>query len=262
MHVDGNPDHWNIFDEIDSTNTLLMRERFPSGSVVIAHHQTQGRGRRDRRWYDRPGDTLLFSAYLELGSEEIRSWNLSYLPLLSGAAVLQACHDALFARENVTETENMQLLIKWPNDVLLNRNGEIGKVAGILVESEIRGQDNMRIVIGIGVNWRGERISIADGNFPPVSLFPSGHEQTSLNLAPHLVKRLNQWLEDPQGTKVNLAGFLDERCYLKGKLLRRKDALYRVIGLTDEGALRIHSVESNEEITLYDVDWEEVMEEL
>src|SRR5205823_6818718 len=55
------------FDELGSTNTELMeraRAGAPEGLVVVADHQTAGRGRLGRTWSAAPGTALLVSVLL------------------------------------------------------------------------------------------------------------------------------------------------------------------------------------------------------
>ena len=57
--------HW--FEEVDSTNTYVLdqaRRGAPPGLVVVADHQTAGRGRLDRRWESPSGTNLLASLLL------------------------------------------------------------------------------------------------------------------------------------------------------------------------------------------------------
>jgi BirA family transcriptional regulator, biotin operon repressor / biotin---[acetyl-CoA-carboxylase] ligase len=63
------------FDTIDSTNRYLVEEAragAPEGVVVVAAHQTAGRGRLGRRWEAPAGTNLLLSVLLrpDLPAEE------------------------------------------------------------------------------------------------------------------------------------------------------------------------------------------------
>jgi BirA family biotin operon repressor/biotin-[acetyl-CoA-carboxylase] ligase len=87
---------------------------------VVADHQTQGRGRRARRWETPPGTALLASFVLQPGP---------LLSLAAGVAAASACG------RNVS--------LKWPNDLLL----EGRKLGGVLVE--VHGG---KAIVGIGIN--------------------------------------------------------------------------------------------------------------
>ena len=115
----------------------------PEGAVVVADHQTEGRGRRGRRWTAPPGAALLFSTVLRPGIPVSR-WG--EIPLAAGCAVAEALESAA----------DVPVALKWPNDVLV----EGRKVAGILAEG-VAGTPSL-VVVGIGVN-----VSQRDGDWPP-----------------------------------------------------------------------------------------------
>jgi BirA family biotin operon repressor/biotin-[acetyl-CoA-carboxylase] ligase len=130
--------------EVASTQAVafaLAGEGAPDRTVVVADHQTAGRGRFGRRWLDEPGASLLVSILLRPRLEPSR------LPLLSYAAAV-AVAEALEAAAGLAGR------LKWPNDVLVDGR----KIAGILLESRI-GQAPA-VVVGIGVN-------VAQRAFPP-----------------------------------------------------------------------------------------------
>ena len=102
------------------------------GTVVVAETQQASRGRFGRTWVSQPGN-LYFSV--------IFYPTMKALPLLSplaGVAVVRA----------IAKTTGLRPRIKWPNDVLIAGK----KVAGILVESVISGEEVLYAVLGIGVN--------------------------------------------------------------------------------------------------------------
>ena len=135
-------------EEVPSTNTLVLED--PSlldnhGLVVIARHQTAGRGRMGRKFASVPGAQLLFSVVLH---SAMPAEALAVSSLVSGLAVAEAIA-ALLALEPV---------LKWPNDVYVGQR----KVCGILVEMKPGNEGQHRIVIGIGINCQG-----APRDFPP-----------------------------------------------------------------------------------------------
>jgi BirA family transcriptional regulator, biotin operon repressor / biotin---[acetyl-CoA-carboxylase] ligase len=97
----------------------------PHGSVALAEHQTEGRGRLGRVWVDKPGTGLALSVVLR-PPPPIARW-----PELT-----------LVAAEAVAGAIGERATIKPPNDVLIDGR----KVAGILAEA------SDRVVLGIGVN--------------------------------------------------------------------------------------------------------------
>jgi BirA family biotin operon repressor/biotin-[acetyl-CoA-carboxylase] ligase len=103
------------------SSTQDVARPLPLGSIVVADHQTAGRGRLDRRWESPPGTALLVSFVLRPNP---------LLSLAAGVAAAQACGGGV--------------RLKWPNDLLLNG----GKVGGILVEVTSRAT----AICGIGIN--------------------------------------------------------------------------------------------------------------
>jgi len=112
----------------------------PHGTVALAEHQTEGRGRLDRVWVDEPGAGLALSIVLR-PPPPVARW--PELTLVAARAVAGAIGDGA--------------TIKDPNDVLVDGR----KVAGILAEA------SEHVVLGIGVNvgtapWPGAGFVAAD----------------------------------------------------------------------------------------------------
>jgi BirA family biotin operon repressor/biotin-[acetyl-CoA-carboxylase] ligase len=131
------PDHQvEVVEEAGSTNALVAdraRAGGPEGLVILAEHQTAGRGRLDRTWNTPPRSALTFSVLLR-PTVPAASW--PWLPLLTGYEVSEALRGAGF-----------DAVVKWPNDVLLEER----KVAGILVE-RVETPTGPAAVVGIGIN--------------------------------------------------------------------------------------------------------------
>jgi len=113
-------------------STQEAARELPVGSVVVAEHQTAGRGRMDRRWEAPPGTALL------------ASFVVAPHPLLSlaaGVAAAEAC--------------GPQARLKWPNDVLIDGR----KAGGILVEMTAA-----KAVVGVGINltWAPPGAALVD----------------------------------------------------------------------------------------------------
>jgi len=135
-------------DEVGSTNTLILEnDRYldDPGLVVLAHHQTAGRGRIGRRWISLPGAQLQFSAVVHPSGHPAE---IGVVSLIAGLSVAEAVEELL----------GLKPALKWPNDVLLGGR----KVCGILTESKPGERGQPRLVIGIGINCNG-----GESDFPP-----------------------------------------------------------------------------------------------
>jgi BirA family biotin operon repressor/biotin-[acetyl-CoA-carboxylase] ligase len=126
------------FEALDSTNRYLLNEArrgAPEGLVVVADHQSAGRGRLGRRWEAPRAANLLVSILLR-----------PRLPVdarhLASAVVALAAADACQALSGVA------VEVKWPNDLLVGGR----KLAGVLAEADVGAEDRSPIVVGIGIN--------------------------------------------------------------------------------------------------------------
>ena len=130
-----------------STNAEVAaraRAREPAGLVLVADHQTSGRGRLDRSWLTPPGAALTFSVLVAPDEVPVSRW--PWLPLLTGLAVV----------DGIRTATGLPASLKWPNDVLLDVGTEQAKTAGILVERvEVAGRATA--VVGVGLNVSADR---------------------------------------------------------------------------------------------------------
>jgi BirA family transcriptional regulator, biotin operon repressor / biotin---[acetyl-CoA-carboxylase] ligase len=107
------------------------------GIVVQALEQTDGRGRHGRTWVSQKGN-LFFSFLLQ---PACKAQDVGQISLLIGLAVGEALRGLIRRPE--------KLLLKWPNDVLLDGK----KCAGILLETESGPEGQIQwMAVGVGVN--------------------------------------------------------------------------------------------------------------
>ena len=106
--------------------------------LLVAEHQTQGRGRMGRTWLSSSGSSLTFSLGLCL---DMQDW--SGLSLAVGCALAEALEPSASLGTDVSP----RLRLKWPNDLWLDGR----KLGGILIETVAAGEQRM-VVVGIGLN--------------------------------------------------------------------------------------------------------------
>jgi len=131
-------DRIEVFSRIDSTNTYLKNQPSPPPGqfrIVIADHQTAGRGRHDREWVSSPGGSLCLSMSYRFKRNPPQ---IASLTLALGIGVADS-----LAKIGL---EGIQL--KWPNDLLVGK----AKLGGILTESLFRRSDDVTVIAGIGIN--------------------------------------------------------------------------------------------------------------
>jgi BirA family transcriptional regulator, biotin operon repressor / biotin---[acetyl-CoA-carboxylase] ligase len=173
------------FDLIGSTNDEALSwigAGAKDGCLVVADQQTKGRGRLGRRWVTRPGTSLAFSLILHPTQEETAQ--LAFFSPLGALGISQA----------LEKTHGLHPLIKWPNDVLLQRR----KAAGILVEAGWLGETLQGIVIGIGINVAPEAVPPPEELlFPAISVEEAaGHAVNRLELLRDILEGIFQWREN------------------------------------------------------------------
>jgi len=132
------------------TARLEARRGVAEGTVIIAGEQTEGRGRRRRKWLS-PSGNIALSIVLY---PDIKS--LPYLVMIASLAVAHSI-------ETVTD---LQAQIKWPNDILIGGK----KVCGILIENEVKGNRAAYALIGIGINIDLKAADITAISGPATSL--------------------------------------------------------------------------------------------
>jgi BirA family biotin operon repressor/biotin-[acetyl-CoA-carboxylase] ligase len=138
---------WQMVDvhaSLDSTNLEALRAP-RLWRVVVADHQSAGRGRLSRRWQAPAAASIAVSCVVPLPENRMADWG--WLPLLTGMAMRQALEDVA----------NVAGRLKWPNDVLV-QEGKGGltdhlapwlKISGVLCEMVPGGG---LVVIGAGAN--------------------------------------------------------------------------------------------------------------
>lgn len=136
--------------ETGSTNAdvlALARAGASEGVVLVADHQTAGRGRRDRRWEDAPGGSLLVSVLTRPSQLGLARGHVHLVPMATGVAAAEAAR----ARTGA------DVRLKWPNDLVVEDGRGTRKVSGLLAESVVAGGALEALVVGIGinVNWPG-----------------------------------------------------------------------------------------------------------
>lgn len=132
-----------FFDEIDSTQTEAKRnvEKYENGTVIIAELQTAGKGTHGRVWHTK-ADNIAMTLILK---PEINIDKLEGFTVAIAENIQQA----------IKELYGIELEIKLPNDLLLNKK----KICGILTEVVTIKEIVKEIFIGIGFNVNEKEFS-------------------------------------------------------------------------------------------------------
>ncbi len=196
--------------ETSSTNADVA-QRFRGGEaeglVLVAEHQTAGRGRLGREWVAPPGSSLIVSFLLVPNGVAPERW--PWLPLLTGLA----------AAEAVRRVTGVEVGLKWPNDVLVEER----KLAGILLErvevsTGSTNQGRAGAVLGIGINCQQAQGELPVPEATSLALVTEGPVDRSAlldGLTEELGALYDEWLDGADLRERYLA-----RCVTLGQQVR------------------------------------------
>ena len=219
-------------ESIDSTNAYLKelahKQTLEEGTVIVTHNQTAGRGQRTNPWDSEAGKNITCSILLYP----------TFLPVqkhfLLSKAISVGVKDTLDAYTG-------EITIKWPNDIYWKEN----KIAGILIENELTGNELTLSIVGIGININQERFSAYPRN--PVSLKQiTGKEQDLEILLKELIKNvLHRYEQLKNGDTETISGIYNESLFRKTGFHHYEDSLgifnARIDYVSDDGLLHLIS---------------------
>ncbi|GAS98992.1 biotin--protein ligase [Mycolicibacterium canariasense] len=235
---------WRRLDIVEvtgSTNAdLIARSRDGddiAGAVLLAEHQTAGRGRGGRSWAGVRHGQIIMSVGIATDGVDEQRWGL--VPLLAGVAVV----DTLSA-------SGIDAGLKWPNDVLIGT----AKIAGILAEVA---SPKPVIVLGIGLNVavRPEEI----GQPQATSVYQLGVEADRTDIVRTLLARLGerigQWrtgdtdalLDDYRARSATLGA------RVRAQLPGGRDIVGMAEAIDGQGRLRIGTESGSEVVSAADI---------
>ncbi len=167
--------------EVDSTNDVVAqraREGEAEGLVLVADHQSRGRGRLGRTWDAPPGSALLCSVLLRPAfGEDQAQWAVGAVALSARAAL---------ARFGLASD------LKWPNDLLVGD----AKIAGIL--AELVATPSRGVVVGLGLNLSDSPPDVGATHLSHhVETVPSARELLDVVLEEMSARRA--WLDTSDG---------------------------------------------------------------
>ncbi len=170
---------WHL-DSTYSTNDFIRKrlaeEKLKSGEIAFTDGQTKGRGQRGKKWISEKGKNLLLSYYLEWENGKPET------PFSLTENV------SLMAREFLQNYLDREVVIKWPNDLLVDGK----KIAGILIENQWSSSWTSSI-IGLGININQTQWQ-EDMDRKPTSLAVENNRDYVLSdLKNSFVAHCNEW---------------------------------------------------------------------
>lgn len=224
---------------IDSTNDAALSlavEGAAEGTVVVAEEQTAGRGRFGRKWFSEKSSGIYASVILR---PKLSPADAPALTLMAGLAA----HRALSA------ATGLEVDIRWPNDLLVNRK----KVCGILTEMNAELGRLHHVVLGIGVNVNNTTMPSELGATATSLRIEGGRSYSRAQILVGLLKELERYykLLKNEGNAPIIRAWAKASTYAEGKSIRvrtsTEDFQAVTAGLDSNGMLRIRRGDGKEE---------------
>jgi BirA family biotin operon repressor/biotin-[acetyl-CoA-carboxylase] ligase len=197
----------DVVETTGSTNADLLARHAAGedidGAVLVAEHQSAGRGRLGRSWTTPPRSGIALSVGVYAGTVAPSAWG--WLPLLTGVAVTDA----------VQATTGIEPGLKWPNDIQVGD----GKLGGILAEVAAPAPV---IVIGLGLNVTLTAEEAPDARATSLLILGSTMlDRTALlgSILAELSARLDRW-RSAGGTDLSLVADYRARSVTLGTRVR------------------------------------------
>ena len=225
-----------VLDTIDSTNNYaktLALQGAVHGTVVLADHQTGGKGRLGRSFSSPRGKGVYLSAIVRFDAPPAALMHLT-------------CVAAEAARRAIAEAAGLKTGIKWTNDLVVGKK----KLCGILTELVTTPQ-GLAVIVGIGVNC-GQ----LPEDFPPevaamaTSLRQCGCSTDRVSVAAALIRQIAlaagdmlfpaQWMD---GYRANCITIGQDVKIVRGE----EERLAHVDGMDDQGALLVTLADGTKE---------------
>jgi len=131
----------HYFEKVNSTNNIardFVKKESLDGTIIISDIQTQGRGRKGRKWISQKGG-LWFSMIL-------------YPNIQPEKGMLLTMAISISIVESLKIVAGLNSEIKWPNDVLSNKR----KICGVLTEFDAEPDRINYAIVGVGINVNNE----------------------------------------------------------------------------------------------------------
>ena len=237
-NLDGHPWQGRIIwlDSIDSTNSYakkLAHSGAPGGTVIIADHQSGGRGRLGRSFSSHAGAGIYLSVILRPNC-------------LPEALMHLTCAAGVAAGDAIANVTNQMPGLKWTNDLVLHRK----KLGGILTELSVDPVTRKVewAVVGIGINC-------CQSDFPEeikqiaisLGLSPSGRMQ----LTAALIRSLHSMRRDLFTEKNGIMEDFRHRCITIGQeisVLRGEDVRHgKAVDVDNDGGLVVTFSDGHQE---------------
>ncbi|MCU7939940.1 MAG: biotin--[acetyl-CoA-carboxylase] ligase [gamma proteobacterium symbiont of Bathyaustriella thionipta] len=223
--------HLNVIFETCSTNEAVKAISSENNyTVLLAESQTDGRGRREKKWVSPIGENI----YLSIKFKLINPANIHFLPLIAAVSI---CKSLIKLGIN-----NCQ--IKWPNDLYIDNK----KLGGILVESRYNVDSGHIIIVGIGLNINMNSNQEIDQSWTSLFNITRVLFDRNIIVSTLLTDLIEQFTHISEFKKQQFMSDWASLDYLNGRKLTiiEGNATYTAtsLGISDEGALLVEYLQN------------------
>jgi BirA family transcriptional regulator, biotin operon repressor / biotin---[acetyl-CoA-carboxylase] ligase len=181
-----------ILSTIDSTNnyaqSIVNTTSQHHNTIIQALHQSAGRGQRNNSWHSQADINLMMSIIIEHQQSQLQSQFILNMAICLGIA------DAID-----TVVASKKCSVKWSNDIYINDK----KIAGVLIENNIRGSNWTTSIIGIGININ--QLQFDNNQANATSIFAETGVVTSVDLFRNkLIESINVQLNIAKKNPVDI----------------------------------------------------------
>ena len=229
------------FNEVDSTNNQAKREAengAAHGTLVVADSQSAGKGRRGRSWSSPVGTGVFMSLILK---PELHPEYASMLTLVVALATARA----------LEEITGLSAMIKWPNDIVVNKK----KVVGILTEMSTEMESIHYVVAGVGINVNMDKLPEEINKTATSLRIELGKPTNRAVLIEAFLRYFEEYYEKFERDKdlSNLMVPYNERLINKGNMVKilgtNEEYVGKALGINKRGGLLVERENGIEMIT-------------
>lgn len=231
-----------FLNEVDSTNEEAKRLALagaPSGTVVAAEEQLNGKGRRGHQWISPSGQSAYFTILLR---PEMEASHASMLTLVAALAVAKG----------IEEVSGLHASIKWPNDLVLHGK----KICGILTEMSTDMEYINYVVIGIGININTPSFAKEINDIATSLMIEAEHEISRAGIIAKVIEAMEHCYEIFMETQ-DMTGLMSEynsRLVNVGREVKivKKDSemVRKAVGIDDAGGLIVEDETGTRQIII------------
>jgi BirA family transcriptional regulator, biotin operon repressor / biotin---[acetyl-CoA-carboxylase] ligase len=229
--------------QTESTNKfgseLIRSQKVFEGMVINSNEQTSGRGQRGQSWHSEKGKNLTFSVILKPAFLTIEN-----------QFQLSKCV-ALAIADFISIFEVKQVKVKWPNDIYVNGR----KIAGILIENQIKNGKISYSIVGIGININQIAFPVESKN--PTSLKIITGIDFALDNCLELICSCieKRYLELRSGAIIDNEYLSKLHQFGEWQNYESEDKIFsgKIIGIANNGKLRMETVNEIKEFDLKEI---------